>query len=101
MPKTVSTTAVKPSGGESVGDRGGKMSVNSSPTLAISGQDLSRNGSSRAPWEEARANLKPSTPSRKPKPVSKHRSACGSPAEEPFQLEALQIGLMINQTIAK
>lgn len=46
------------------------MSVSSSQTLTISGQDLSRNGSNRAPWEDAKANLKPSTPSRKPKPVS-------------------------------
>lgn len=46
------------------------MSVSNSQTLTISGQDLSRNGSNRAPWEDAKANLKPSTPSRKPKPVS-------------------------------
>lgn len=47
------------------------MSVNHSQALAVGGQDASRNGSSRAPWEEAGANLKPPTPSRKPKPVSK------------------------------
>lgn len=52
------------------------MSLDSSPTLTISGEDLSRNhsssssSSSRAPWEEARAGLKPCTPTRKPKPVS-------------------------------
>lgn len=79
------------------------MSVSGSPALAISGQDVSRNGSSRAPWEEARANLKPpTTPSRKPKPVSRGDcSACCSPAEEPLPLEALQIGSMINQTAAE
>lgn len=51
------------------------MSLDSSQTLTISGEDPSRNhssssSSSRAPWEEARAGLKPCTPTRKPKPVS-------------------------------
>uniref|UniRef100_A0A1A8HYT9 5'-nucleotidase, cytosolic IA n=1 Tax=Nothobranchius kuhntae TaxID=321403 RepID=A0A1A8HYT9_NOTKU len=46
------------------------MSLNSSQTLTVSGQDLVRNGSSsgRPPWEEARAALKPSTPTKKPQP---------------------------------
>ncbi|XP_041809998.1 cytosolic 5'-nucleotidase 1A-like [Chelmon rostratus] len=46
------------------------MSLNNSQTPTISGQDLTRNGSSssnRAPWEDAREVLKPATPSRKPK----------------------------------
>uniref|UniRef100_A0A8D3A3X8 Cytosolic 5'-nucleotidase 1A-like n=1 Tax=Scophthalmus maximus TaxID=52904 RepID=A0A8D3A3X8_SCOMX len=51
------------------------MSLNNSQTLTVSGQDLTRNGSStnssssgRAPWDNARVVLKPSTPTRKPKP---------------------------------
>lgn len=51
--------------------RRGKMSLNNGQTLTASGQDLTRNGSNnRAPWEDARMVLKPSTPTRKPKPVS-------------------------------
>ncbi|KAG7226138.1 hypothetical protein INR49_014232, partial [Caranx melampygus] len=49
------------------------MSLNNGQTLTVNGKDLSRNGSSsnsssRAPWEDARMVLKPSTPTRKPKP---------------------------------
>lgn len=45
------------------------MSLNSSQTLTIGGQDLMKNGS-RIPREDARAVLKPSTPTKKPQPVS-------------------------------
>lgn len=45
----------------------GKMSRNNS--LTGSGQDLTSSGN-RAQWEDARMALKPSTPTRKPKPVS-------------------------------
>ncbi|XP_018545458.1 cytosolic 5'-nucleotidase 1A [Lates calcarifer] len=50
------------------------MSLNNGQTLTVSGHDLTRNGSSsssssRAPWEDARTVLKPSTPTRKPKPL--------------------------------
>ncbi|XP_044079895.1 cytosolic 5'-nucleotidase 1A-like isoform X3 [Siniperca chuatsi] len=45
------------------------MSINNGQTLTASGKDFTRNGSSsRAPWEDARTVLKPSTPTRKPKP---------------------------------
>ncbi|XP_049451496.1 cytosolic 5'-nucleotidase 1A-like isoform X2 [Epinephelus fuscoguttatus] len=43
------------------------MSLNNGHALTASGQDLT-SSSSRAPWEDARTALKPSTPSRKPKP---------------------------------
>lgn len=55
------------------------MSVDNGQSLSVSGQDLTRNGSSssssscsniRAPWEDGKEVLKPSTPTRKPKPVS-------------------------------
>lgn len=53
--------------------KGAKMSLNNGQILTISGQDRTRhdgsNSSTRAPWEDARAVLKPSTPARKPKPV--------------------------------
>lgn len=88
-------------GGEAIqGRESGKMSVNNSQTLAVSGQDLSRNGSSRVPWEDARANLKPSSPSRKPKPVSKHCSAL--PVATPHRSRSIwklsKIVFILNQT---
>lgn len=48
------------------------MSANSGRTLTVSGHDLAKNGSSNtgAPWEDAGTVLKPTTPTRKPQPVS-------------------------------
>ncbi|XP_039897619.1 cytosolic 5'-nucleotidase 1A-like [Simochromis diagramma] len=45
------------------------MSLNNGQSLNVGGQDFTKNGdnSSRAPWEDARTVLRPSTPTRKPK----------------------------------
>lgn len=48
------------------------MSLNNGQTLTVTGQDVTRNGSSSsgAPWEDSTTARLPSTPTRKPKPVS-------------------------------
>lgn len=63
----------------------GKMSLNNGQSLNVGGQDFTKNGdnSSRAPWEDARTVLRPSTPTRKPKSVSIYTAFC---LQYPFTL---------------